>query len=122
MHTAHSLFFSSYYNDLLNIAKDFYIIRSSNFLFVNKYLLASIIWEREIILFEVFCSLLVNIIFSFFEALLVVSKHNNSEDFWSISLVFFFLKFRFLRRLFFSKVFFFEAFFFFRVFSYKITL
>ncbi len=103
MHTAHSLFFSSYYNDLLNIAKDFYIIRSSNFLFVNKYLLASIIWEGEIILFEVFCSLLVNIIFSFFEALLVVSKHNNSKDFWSISPIFFFLKFRFFQRLFFSK-------------------
>jgi len=81
MHTAHSLFFPSHHNDLLNIAKDFYITRSSNFLFVNKYLLASIIWEGEIILFEVFCSLLVNIIFSFFEALLVVSKHNNSEDF-----------------------------------------
>src|SRR6266498_3800960 len=116
MHIAHSLFFPSHYNDLLNIAKDFYITRSSNFLFVNKYLLASIIWEGEIILFEVFCSLLVNIIFSFFEALLVVSKHNNSEDFWSISLVFFFF------RLFFFKVFFFESFFFFGVFSYKITL
>src|SRR6266540_6096704 len=111
MHTTYSLFFSSHHNDLLNIAKDFYITRSSNFLFVNKYLLASIIWEGEIILFEVFCSLLVNIIFSFFEALLVVSKHNNSEDFWSISPVFFFFKFRFFLRLFFFIVFFFKFFF-----------
>src|SRR6266498_758144 len=90
MHIAHSLFFPSHYNDLLNIAKDFYITRSSNFLFVNKYLLASIIWEGEIILFEVFCSLLVNIIFSFFEALF---------------LFFFFLSFVFFLGCFFPKFF-----------------
>src|SRR6266498_2898869 len=98
MHTAHSLFFPSHHNDLLNIAKDFYITRSSNFLFVNKYLLASIIWEGEIILFEVFCGFLFNFFFFFFYVLLVFIFHFISEDFWSISLVFFFLKFRFLRR------------------------
>src|SRR6266511_5112888 len=108
MHIAHSLFFPSNHNDLLNIAKDFYITRSSNFLFVNKYLLASIIWEGEIILFEVFCSLLVNIIFSFFEALLVVIKHNNSEDFWSISPVFFFFMFCFFFFFYFFSINFFS--------------